>query len=134
MPRRAQDNFAQSLRGIETMVKDINQELPLTDPGRSKLLEGALAQCQDLLKDESDDERVREGRGSAYMMIAQIQMNLGHPVPAEGAFRQALDVFGSLMADFPDRSGYRYTLAHTHSLFGKTLEDRSRPPARRRGT
>ena len=55
------------------------------------------------------------------MMIAQIQMNLGHPVPAEGAFRQALDVFGSLMADFPDRSGYRYTLAHTHSLFGKTL-------------
>ena len=51
------------LRGIETMVKDINQELPLTDPARSKLLEGALAQCQDLLKDESDDESVREGRG-----------------------------------------------------------------------
>lgn len=119
--RRAQDNFAQALRGIETMVKGINQELSLTDPARSKLLEGALAQCQDLLKEKSDDESARQGRGSAYMMIAQIQIHLGHPVLAEGGFRQALEVFSGLVEDYPNRSDYRYTLAHTHSLFGRAL-------------
>lgn len=119
--RRAQDNFGKALGGIETMVKEINQELPLTDPARRKLLEDALALCQDLVKEASGDESARQGRGSAYVMIGQIEVNLGHPVPAEEAYCQALDVFGGLVADFPDRSDYRYTFARTHAFIGSFL-------------
>jgi eukaryotic-like serine/threonine-protein kinase len=119
--RRAQDSFGKALGGIERMFTDINQELLPTDPARRKLLESVLALCQDLIKDDSADESARQGRGSAYLMRAQIHGILRQPVPAEEAYRQALDVFGGLAADFPDQPSYRHNLALTHSLLGLFL-------------
>ena len=62
------------------------------------------------------------------MVIGQIQVNLGHPVPAEQAFRQALDIFARLTVDFPDRPSYRHNLASTQFYFGDYL--RSAPGRR----
>jgi eukaryotic-like serine/threonine-protein kinase len=126
--RRAQDNFGKTLGVIRTMVAEITKELPPTEPGRRKLVENVRSLCQDLVKEESSDESARQGRGSAYLMIGQIDEILGNPVAAEEAYRQAMDIFGRLMADFPDGPSYRHDLARTHSLFGLFLRSISARP------
>ena len=103
------------------MFAEIRQELLSTDPARRKLLENVLALCQGLVEEENADETTRQETGQAYQVIAQIQVFLGHPIPAEDAYRQALDVFSRLRADFPDRPTYRHDLARIHSHFGGFL-------------
>ncbi len=91
-------------------------------PVRVEFLNEVMKLSQQLLKDRPDDPRFRRQAGRVFRGLGELA---GAGRDGEEPFRQAAEVQGRLVKDFPDDVGYKMDLTLTLSRLG-TLYARSR--------
>jgi tetratricopeptide (TPR) repeat protein len=81
---------------------------------RERLLEDARTFYQGFLQQKSSDPRVRHEASRAYGRLGGIYAQLGQPVAAEEAYRQAIALLEELAAESPLKARYRTEQADSH--------------------
>jgi serine/threonine protein kinase/tetratricopeptide (TPR) repeat protein len=68
----------------------------------------------------------RQSLGQAYMLRGSILNKAGYRQQAVRSYRQALALYGELVAEHPEAPGYRSNVAASHQAVGALLADRPR--------
>jgi serine/threonine-protein kinase len=115
--RRADANFQKALAAVKQMLTRVSEDEaalahePRMELVRRKLLHDALALYQGFLKERGSDPVVRWETASTYLLVGDIQKQLGQEAAAEDAYNAAIRLFRALVAELPQRPAYRYELA-----------------------
>jgi len=124
---RAEANFQKAREAVDEMTRVAEEQLVNVagaEQVRRDLLEKAQIFYRDFVEEEiSNDPRVRQEMGRAYKRLADIHQMLGEFKQAEQAFRQAIDIFGVLSAEFPSVPEYRRDLASALFYLGVLLKN-----------
>jgi serine/threonine-protein kinase len=93
---------------------------------RLEFLQEFLQLSQSLMAEQQTNVSARKQTASVYRRIGDLWSESRHFQQAEGAYRQAIDLFTKLAADFPQSAEYRDELAVTHAHRARLLDARQR--------
>jgi tetratricopeptide (TPR) repeat protein len=79
----------------------------------------------EFIKREPANEELRQGIAFAHFRLGQINRILEAPGEAAQEYQQAIELFGGLARDYPEKPLYRQTLANAHNWLGETLRSAS---------
>jgi serine/threonine protein kinase/predicted negative regulator of RcsB-dependent stress response len=88
-----------------------------------QVVEQAVEVLQDLAADLPAEVQRRAWLASAYSLRGEIFVATDRQKPAQSSFRQALAVYGELIAEHPDNPEYHSRLALTQKALGAVLFD-----------
>jgi serine/threonine-protein kinase len=118
----ARANYRVAREAVETMLTRVSQQrlayLPQMEHARRDILKDALAFYLRFLDDNRGDPEARHDTALAYGRVGTINQLLDRHAEAEAAFRQALDLLGQLMVEFPAEPTYRYGQVVQHNDLG----------------
>jgi serine/threonine protein kinase/Tfp pilus assembly protein PilF len=97
------------------------------EPAQRRFLEKALGYYEEFAEETGNTEATRHGVAGAQLRVGDIRQRLGQHGEAEAAYRQAVELYARLAADFPAAPEYRHGLAATHNNLGLLLMDTGRP-------
>jgi serine/threonine protein kinase len=122
---RAEENFAEALGAVDRLLSRVGDEklrdVPQLEKVRAAIYEDALAALQRLLARKGADPETRHKVADAYARVAETRVDLGLVGGGEESFRQAVELFERLAAEYPGRAVYRKQLV-THLFYlGETL-------------
>jgi tetratricopeptide (TPR) repeat protein len=87
---------------------------PELTPKQQQVLQFALARYEEMLSGTGNTAEQRLALGRAYWRVADFRTHLGLRAEAAAAFARAIEVYGSLDAEFPDTPNYASELAKVH--------------------
>jgi tetratricopeptide (TPR) repeat protein len=123
----AEKAYAKTAGVLDVMVSEITGDSLLTQraisPEQRKFLSEVLTYYQEFAGTAGGDERVRARVANAAKRVGLIEVQLGRPETAAAAFRQAVDRYTALCADFPQNPGYRADLAACTINLGNQVDD-----------
>jgi tetratricopeptide (TPR) repeat protein/tRNA A-37 threonylcarbamoyl transferase component Bud32 len=113
--RQALDDMTSSVTGESLATqKTISEE-------QKKFLKEVLTYYQEFAGEKADDAASRARTALAAARVGIIEVRLGRKVEATAAYRQALEGFTRLAAEFPAEPRYRHSLARTQNNLGLLL-------------
>jgi tetratricopeptide (TPR) repeat protein/tRNA A-37 threonylcarbamoyl transferase component Bud32 len=114
---RAEQSLAFARSVVDEMYTGVAEKLEAgkhMDDYQREILEKALAFYESFALPQSSDQRVKFEAARASERMAKIRSRLGDIAEAERADRKALEILGSLVADFPANTVYRDAIAKVH--------------------
>jgi serine/threonine-protein kinase len=96
------------------------------EPAQREFLEKALGHYEAFAAESGGSEEVRRGVADAHLRVGKIRYQLGQNAEAETAYRRALELYGSLAADFPAVTQYRQQQGLTLRNLAVLLRDMAR--------
>jgi tetratricopeptide (TPR) repeat protein len=119
-------------RAVDEMYTEVAQRWLALEPhmqeAQRHFLLKALAFYEEFAQEEGADPAVRREAARARMRVGHIHRMLGQYGPAEQAYRQGLERFQGLTADFPAVPDYRRDLGAYYNDLGVLLADTGRRP------
>jgi serine/threonine protein kinase len=131
---RAQDNFRRLSEGVLVMLRQVEDtrwtEVPHINDVRQAMAKDLLDIFKDYRNAKDTDPEARLEAGWAYLFTANVDRVQGTEEEAEKGYRKAVDLFASLVRDFPAEPKYRSELGcayfalgwHLYSINKKHLE------------
>jgi tetratricopeptide (TPR) repeat protein len=128
---RAEANFEKARQAVDQMLIGVGAStfagIPQMEKVRDQLLQDAITFYEGFLLEESTDPAVRKQAANAYSQVARIHSLFGRHEQSEQAWRDAIRIWGGLIAEFPGDRKHRNSLAWCKLQLGWALESLSRP-------
>lgn len=122
---RAEMNFEFAMRAIDEMLTEVGEKQLAAEPRmeekRRVLLAKALKLNRELLKQKSDDPRVRFTTAEAHRRMGDIFRLLEQHDQAIDQYETAVTLLGRLRDESPDEPGYRQQFAYVRNYQGEVL-------------
>jgi eukaryotic-like serine/threonine-protein kinase len=120
----------QTRQALNTLTDEVVEDLlgkqvKLTEKQR-EFLRKVLAYHAEFAAAKADDPEGLLSKGEGHLHVARIYHVLGQLKEAEASYRDALDIFKKLSADFPDEPLYRNGLAFGLNNVGMLLRETGR--------
>lgn len=109
-------NFQKARDAVDEMIRISGQfdNPPRMENIQRELLQKAQIFYEGILKENSEDQAVRQETGEAYGQVGNIYDFLGYYEQAQQAYLNAIDVFENLADDFPNVGDYREKIVLIH--------------------
>jgi serine/threonine protein kinase/Flp pilus assembly protein TadD len=116
---KAETAYEKTLDVLDAMVSGVTGDSLSTQPTitneQKKFLANVLTYYQEFAKEKSEDEKIMARSAFASMRLGMVQERLGRKEEGFLAFQSARDGYEKLVAQYPDRPYYRYTLIQSHN-------------------
>jgi tetratricopeptide (TPR) repeat protein len=120
-----EDARRQTRQGLNMMTDEVLEDLlkrQVHDKHR-EFLRKVLAFHAEFAAANADDPDSRHSRAEGFYRVGRIRRTLGEIPEAEAAYREALAVLRSLVAELGDRDDYRYSLVRCCDGLGRLLSE-----------
>ncbi len=126
---QARDRTRQALDAMTSWVTEdsLGSQKEIGD-AQKKFLTEALTYYREFAGEKADDQASRPRTAAAAYRVGRIEFRLGRNAEAEAAWRQALDGYAKLVAEFPAVPKYRKNLAMIGSNLGNLLDGLGKLP------
>jgi tetratricopeptide (TPR) repeat protein len=126
--RRAEEHFHKTLQAVDLLTEAAEKmmdDVPRMETEQQELLRRALQLRAELREERPTDPEMRKQLALSYRRMGNLWSLLPRegspPLEAEETYTQALELFGQLADEFPDKAENRYHLAVCHNDMAEVL-------------
>jgi serine/threonine protein kinase/tetratricopeptide (TPR) repeat protein len=127
---QALDSQEQAMEALRATTDDVVEHLigaqPHLGPTEKTFLENTLKRWLAFAAAKGQSEQSRCIRAEGIVRVARLRFTLRQYDEAAAGYREGIDQFQKLVADFPDSPLYRRYLANTHKFLGILLSNLGR--------
>jgi hypothetical protein len=126
--RRAAERFQKAREVVDRLGTSFAQQLavvPGTEPARAALLRETLHYYEEFVREASDDPSLGAELAKTHLKLGQIHEQIASADDALGAYQQAKELFGQLVAEHPDNWRHLRGLGLACNNIGLLLSQRS---------